>query len=678
MSDDHDQSPWAPADGEPVSAPRPPDPPLEESPLARNTEQAAVAPPESPPPLLDAPTSLPSAPPEESPPSVESVSVGPVVAEAAVGSRWVAKSVALIAALVLIGGGGFLAFNAGSATGGADTPAEALESMLMALSSGDLLAASELIEPSERDTLIAAGFDLADELVRLEVLADDLDLSSLRGIDLAFDELDVREEFPRSGLAHLFVERAVVSGSIDGGRLPWGSVQVDRLPDGWLASGESEARELGPSSAPIVAVERDGRWYLSLWYSVAENARIDADQPLPDLGRRPAQIGAASPDEAISRFSEELLRLDVRRMIGMLDPEEARAIYDYSPLFLDGATRAANEILVGLEESGWSWEVELLDVSTTVTDGDVATTDVGGFDLEARGETGSLDIEVRGGAMQVTFSDVDFWGDPYRIDIESDAGCFTTTRQDASGIDSNGACFGELADTGLSDGLVALFENFTTVSVVTHRVDDRWFISPTRTGAETFSRLVRSLSTDDLVTVVDGMLDLGDGLDGPLLSGVDPFSPTSVFGDDAPAAPGPSAAYAALTNGDLLGEVELTFAFDLDQESAAAEVALWAPIIDDVPVERGVGATVRSPSGDFALTVLVTPTADDATGVGQFLAVHEDVVPLDVGPNLTFIYLIGDGEDPVVVAVKDDRVVIVASLGAAVQDLLEVAKSHVG
>lgn len=678
MSDEHDQSPWAPADSESVPPPRPAEPAPEDNPWSPPTEESAVLPPESSPPAELSARPEPSSPPtEEAQSVVESVSVGPVVAEASAGSRWLGKGVALLVALVLIGGGGFLAFNAGNATGGADTPAEALESMLLALSSGDLLAASELVEPSEQDTLVSAGFDLVDELIRIEVLADDLDLSSVSGIDLAVTELDVREEFPRSGLAHLFVERAVVSGSIDGGRLPWGSVLSGRVRDGWLASDGSEARESDPSTTPIVAVERDGRWYLSLWYSVAENARIDADQPLPDLGRRPAQIGAASPDEAISRFLEELLRLDVRRMIGMLDPEEARALYDYSPLFLDGATRAANEILVGLEESGWTWEVELLGLSSTITDGDLATTEVGGFDLEARGETGSLDVEVSDGAIQVTFSDIDFWGDAYRIDFESDGNCLTTTRQDAGGVDSNETCLAESIDTELDSGLATSLAEFMGVSVVTHRVDDRWFISPTRTGAASMLSLLGTLAEDDLGTMIDAILDLGDGFDGALFGGVDPFAPTMTLEGDPPALSVPPG-FRLPVNGDLLGEVEVAFAFDLDEEGAAAEIALWAPIIGAVPVERGLGATVMRPSGEMALTVLVTPSAADAEAVGELLAAHDDVETVVPNGGPTVLYRIGVIDAAVLVGVDDDRVVIVAPLGAAAPDVLDVALLHLG
>lgn len=662
MNDEHDPNPWAPTDGEPVPESRPPEPAPEESPWAPATERSAA-----PPPLPPEPSPLP----EPAPPATESVSVGPVVAEANSGSRWLGKSLALVAALVLIGGGGFLAFNAGNANGGADTPAEALESMLGALASGDLLAASELVVPSERDTLIAAGFDLADELVRLEVLAADLDLSSVNGINLAITELDVSEEFPRSDLAHLFVERAVVSGSIDGGLLPWGSMLSGRTPDGWPASGEPDARDLGSSTTPIVAVEVDGRWYLSLWYSVAENARIEADQPLPDLGRRPAQIGAASPDEAISRFVEELLRLDVRRMIGMLDPDEARALYDYSPLFLDGATRAANEILVGLEESGWTWEVELLGLSSTVVDGDLATTQVGGFALEARGQTGSLDVEVSDGTFEVGFSDVDFWGDPYTIDFTFDGDCYTTARQDPGGVDSTEMCPGEPGDTALGSGLATSLAEFMSVSVVTHRVDDRWFISPTRTGAASVLSVLNLLSDDNLGTVIDAMYDLADGLDGGLFGGVDAFAPPPALDGDTPAGLPPG--FGQPVNGDLLGEVEVAFAFDLDEEGAAAEIALWAPVIGPVPVERGLGATVVSPSGEMALTVLVTPSAADADAVAQLLVDSEGITTITLASGQA-VYGIAD--TGVIVGVTRDRVVVVAPLGADPDAVLDVALLH--
>jgi len=663
VTDEHNPDPWAPAaDGEEADASLPPTP-------APGPVQSPTPPPVVTAPIVDSP---------EEPLEAESVSVGPVAAESSRGTRWVGRGLALALASLLIGGGGYLAFSAGSARGGADSPEAALEMMLDALSTGDLIAAAELVEPTERATLIASGFDLAEELARLDVLAEDLDLAGLTGVDATVTEFDVRAEFPRSGLAHLFVERIEVSGRIDAGELPLGPLLRSRLPADWLDFGELDTLTVEATTVPVVAIERDGRWYLSGWYSIAEIARLAADQPLPDLGRRPARIGADTPEGAVRGLVDKLLRLEVRRMIGMLDPDEMAALYDYSPLFLDTATTAANQQLEGLKGSGWTWHMESLFLSAQDIEGDVATVDVNGFSLLAQAQTGTLLVEFDADGVSAVFDDLDFWGDPYRLEFELDADCLTTTRTDTSGIGSERACADQLFGIELDADFRVPFADPVDLSVVTHRVDDRWFISPIRTGAETYLRALRALSPNQLGVTIDGFVALADRIEsealgdrGPPPHALDPDPGVDgVDGFDGVQFPVP-------TNGDLLGDQEVVFAFDLDPERVSSEINLWAPMLADTPVSRGVAATVLTESGEAALTVLLAPTAEDAAAARQLLTTNDDVIAFDIGTNRTFMYLVSDVENPVVVAIRDDRVVIVASLGAAIQHLIDVAKRHV-
>jgi len=673
VTDEHDPNPWAPtADGEetPASLPPAPVPPPVSVPTADPAPDPTPAPPVVAVPANGSP---------EEPIDAESVAVGPVAAVSRRGKRWVGRGLALALASLLIGGGGYLTFSAGSARGGADSPEAALEMMLEALSAGDLIAAAELVEPTERVTLIAAGFDFADELARLDVLAEDLDLAVLTGVDGTVAGFDVRAEFPRSGLAHLFVERIEVSGGIDVSELPLGPLLRSRLPAGWLDFDELDSLAIEATSMPVVAVEREGRWYLSGWYSVAENARLAADQPLPDLGRRPARIGADTPEEAVRSLVDKVMRLDVRRMIGMFDPDEMAALYDYAPLFLDAATRAANQQLESLEESGWAWNMESLDLSAPSIEGDVATIEVNGFTLSAQGQAETLLVEFDTGGVSAVFDGLDFWGDPYRVDLQLEAGCLRTTRSDTSGVGSERSCADRLLGSELDPDLRTPFGVPDDLSVVTHKVDDRWFISPIRSGTETYLGVLRSLSPDQLGATIDGFGALVDRLD--RLNTADTLDSEITGGRRSPPLDPESAPdrvqFPPPTNSDLFGEVEVVFAFDLDSERANSEIDLWAPMLADTPVSRGVAATVLTESGEAALTVLVTPTAEDAAAARQLLTNNDDVIAFDIGVNRTFLYLVSDVENPVVVAIRDDRVVIVASLGAAIQHAIEVADRHV-
>ena len=86
----------------------------------------------------------------ETPLPLDSVAVGPVAAAEVTGpKRWLGRVAAIAGAAVLIGGGAMLAIDAGSASGGAESPEAAFEGMLAAISAGDLLEAAELVEPAD-------------------------------------------------------------------------------------------------------------------------------------------------------------------------------------------------------------------------------------------------------------------------------------------------------------------------------------------------------------------------------------------------------------------------------------------------------------------------------------------------------------------------------------------------
>ncbi len=85
----------------------------------------------------------------------------------------------------------------------------------------------------------------------------------------------------------------------------------------------------------IAVVEEDGSWYVSLWYSAAEAVRTDAGETaLPVIGGGPAPVGAESPEAALEGLIENIAALDAEGVLTLLDPEEARVLYDYSNLFL--------------------------------------------------------------------------------------------------------------------------------------------------------------------------------------------------------------------------------------------------------------------------------------------------------------------------------------------------------
>src|SRR4029079_11655410 len=83
----------------------------------------------------------------------------------------------------------------------------------------------------------------------------------------------------------------------------------------------------------FTSVKRDGRWYVSLFYTAAEGSRGDAD--IPEKGIEPE--GADTPDGALDNMFTAIGDLDLEAIIAGLNPNEAEALQRYAPIFLDDA-----------------------------------------------------------------------------------------------------------------------------------------------------------------------------------------------------------------------------------------------------------------------------------------------------------------------------------------------------
>ena len=91
-------------------------------------------------------------------------------------ARW---TVGIAIAALLAAGGFALAYLQPQA----NTPEEAVRSLVTAITDEDVLGALDALAPSERDLLRDTLVDVTGELRRLDVLDDDADLSGVRGVD---------------------------------------------------------------------------------------------------------------------------------------------------------------------------------------------------------------------------------------------------------------------------------------------------------------------------------------------------------------------------------------------------------------------------------------------------------------------------------------------------------------
>ena len=242
------------------------------------------------------------------------------------GSRSRGKIIAAAVGAVAIVGAGVFAVTriAGdSSSGGASSPEAAANDFLDALDQEDVLGLVDVLLPGERDTFRQPLQDLVGELKRLEVLSSDADLSKIGGIDIAITDRSVdvqrderrRHRQPRGhGDGQGDARRARSCRSGPGSATPSGTRTCP-----------SSTRSPTPSedTFPITAVRKDGRWYLSAFYSIAETMRHDADDPdIPAEGV--ALNGGDSPEAAMDNLVNAAAGLDLAKVDRRPQPERVR------------------------------------------------------------------------------------------------------------------------------------------------------------------------------------------------------------------------------------------------------------------------------------------------------------------------------------------------------------------
>lgn len=517
-------------------------PPGEPEPTATPTQAGF------PPPAPPAPTAAAGAqPPADGDPTLlgEPAEPGRNRSRVVVAVASLAAVAVLVVALVLV-------TRAGSDKAGASSPEDVAAGLFEALENEDLVALAELLHPGERRTLAEPGFEIIDELVRLELLDSSIDLSGLSGVDIEFEGLAYRVD-PVPGaddLREIIVEEGTISASANGAELPIGKTLRDRFAEEIAeldTSGTSDIDQEATADFGPILVEDDGRWYLSVWYSVAEAARRSLDYPVPSLDQLPATIGAESPEAAIDAMIGVASGLDLSGIIGMLDPAEMAALYRYSPLFLEDAQNALDEVLAEFDASDITWSVSDIAYDTR-TDGDVGYVTVTSVAANVRAEGLTVDVSYAPTAISV---DVTSEGARYDIDLTIDDNVLTLAgdldgeplaaeititddavvgwaefdggRVDGSlTVDPDGVCSryelnfdgdveaGCIEDevpgaSGVLAAGLANFEDFEfpTPTLVTTRTDGEWYFSPLLTLSNAALSYLRSTDAETVAMQLD-------------------------------------------------------------------------------------------------------------------------------------------------------------------------------
>jgi hypothetical protein len=330
--------------------------------------------------------------------------------------------------------------------------------------------------------------DLVDNLKRLEIADDTASLSKVAWLDLTFDDVQVEPtETNVDDITDIRVT-ATSHATLNGDAVPIGDLLIDEAfggdrPDLGTDSEESDV------DWKLATVKRDGRWYLSAFYSIAETGRADeggADIPDSPIVAR----GAETPEGAVQAIFDAVDDLDLEALIAALNPNEAEALQRYAPLFIDDAQASLEYLDADISFSNTEF--------TVIGDGDRRTVTVDGFDMTATFDGEEVSIETNDGCTVVTSGD-----------------STTDSCQLAGTIDEALGVLG-LEDNEDLKSLVTTvqdaFADMKPLGITVQQVNGKWFVSPIGTYADILLTVMGALDKDELTAIIDGVRKVSESL----------------------------------------------------------------------------------------------------------------------------------------------------------------------
>jgi hypothetical protein len=393
------------------------------------------------------------------------------------------KLVAGLGALSLIGGATFAARTfAGQSS---STPTEAVQDMMAAAQKSDLLGMMEQLAPGERNLLIESGVPILEELKRLDVLAPSTNLNAVDAAKVTFAGQTFAELPLRDDIATVKVSGGTVTTSGSASKLS-GSV-IKKMAGDSLT--DQAAKTTSFTTVDVVTIKRNGHWYVSGAYSLAEFARKQSGKPMPTLEQSIAAVGADTPEAALREMIEAAGSLNARKAISLLDPEEFGALQDYAPLFIDDVEKAAAKVRpkytvtfpnlqIAATRNGNSAQVKVTNVSV-----DLTIPDAGGSPVHA---------VVEGDCVSVTVED------------KSAKRCGAEVGKligDLNGDENGPDPFGEMT---------MKLDQKNQQSMTVLQRNGKWFVAPTRTVLNAVLAKMKAAKPADLQGD-DGALGLFSG-----------------------------------------------------------------------------------------------------------------------------------------------------------------------
>jgi hypothetical protein len=408
----------------------------------------------------------------------------------------VAKLGILAVVLVVVGGVAWY-FLQGQSDGGtgAASPEEAVQNLATSLAEDDLIGVMAAMDPEEMAP-VADVFELAlrraGELELLEVTE-----TGLAELDLSVDDLQLTVEELHDDVARVQIEGGTLGADFTSPDLGVVLVGMDGVVsfEAEQMEGDTPLDEMytneegeGLSDTFVMVVKRDGGWYVSPLYTMAEAIREGDELGDADFAASRGEVeGADSPVAAVEAFVAAAEGIDPEALVATLPPGEWGFARDYLQPLLDE-----------LDEDELDESREELDLK------------VEGLDL-AEGEDlgdGRRKVELQG--LQLSWTD-EYDGDT-EVTLEGRCAEIVTEEETTEGCLEDWFVEGELDPT-----LAELVPE--TLFVVAVEDEGGWYVSPMETLAAYLTFALERVDRDHLAAV--GFVEpqpftVGEPVDGEL------------------------------------------------------------------------------------------------------------------------------------------------------------------
>jgi hypothetical protein len=397
-------------------------------------------------------------------------------------------AIAVVVALVAAAGIYLFAIKDSNDTAGPTgqaSPQASVTALFTTLSNSDPIGLADQLDPAEATLFADLNTDIITELKRLEVLSPAASADSMTGTTITVSGLtmDGTDETINDHLHIVKLTGGTITIASDPSAIPLSESfkqafgdQIDQAqPQSQTINIADAVAKNGGQPIRVATVKRGDQWYVSLFYTIADNAVHQAGLANP-TSSIPAD-GQASPEDAVNTFIDKAAKGDLAGVIGVLPPDEMGVLHDYGQVLIDQAdagnlSSSAKDLGVDISNVTWA--------ESDVTGGKKLS--IKTMTVTADGQTVTIENDPAKGSITVSLPD--------QPTVTLDQDTIDTYLADAVGTDG--------LDQQALDIIKREFKQVIGTGLVTVQVDGKWYVSPIRSVSDIFVSLLKGLEPGDI------------------------------------------------------------------------------------------------------------------------------------------------------------------------------------